>query len=319
LLALLDDPHTPASALRVIAKRSDLKFVRHLLRKIGREPSPTSAQNLKRIREVEWLRQGQAILDELDEPAQHGAVQLVMASGIPRLEAYDTIEYLARYGKRGGRQAATEALAEFHGARANSLAMEALEDEDPQVQANVIAQLRHRGIPGVLPRMVGLLDSPHAVVCDAARANLSEFTFPRFLGAFDMLDEEVRRSTGALRNKVDPETVPRLHEELQSRIRSRRLRALGIVRAMGLIGELEGAVIALLDDSDHLVRTEVVLALGESDSAAAGEALDLALHDRSQSVQRAAQSSVLQREERSAWLAPQRDQTGGPPAGRGSQ
>jgi len=33
--------------LAVIGKRDDLKFIEYLLRKIGREPSPAAAQNLK--------------------------------------------------------------------------------------------------------------------------------------------------------------------------------------------------------------------------------------------------------------------------------
>ena len=310
LLGFLDDPHAPSAALSVIAKRSDLKFIRYLLRKIGRDPSLLSAQNLKRIRAVGWLQTGPSLLEQLDEAAQHGVVRLVMASGIPRLQAFNTIEHLMLHGKREGRRAASAALAEFQGAAANALALRALEDEDPQVQANILSQLRRRGIPGVLPRMVEMLDSRHAVVRQAARKSLSEFTFARFLGAFDMLDEEVRRSTGALVKKVDPETVPRLRAELESRVRTRRLRGLTIARTLDLVEPLEARIIDLLGDRDHLVRAEAALALAGCASESSRQALREAESDRSETVQRAVQSSLSQLEQFSQWrdtLADPRD------------
>ena len=39
-----------------------------------------------------------------------------------------------------------------------------------------------------------MVDSPHAVVRKAARESLAEFSFRRYLAAFDMLDEEVRQA-----------------------------------------------------------------------------------------------------------------------------
>lgn len=302
LLGLLDDPHAPSAVLGVIAKRSDLKFIRYLLRKIGRNPSVTSAQNLKRIHAIAWLQSGPSTLDQLDEAAQHGAVRLVMASAIPRLEAFNTIEHLALRGKREGRRAASEALAEFHGAAANALALKVLEDEDPQVQANVLLQLRRRGIPGALPKMVDMLESRHAIVRQAARRSLSEFTFDRFLGAFDMLDEDVRKSTGALVKKVDPGAMRGLRAELQSKARSRRLRALTIARTLDVVEQFETRIIELLGDEDHMVRAEAALALAGCVSQPSHEALVAAQADRSETVRRAVRSSLAAREEFSQWL-----------------
>ena len=90
--------------------------------------------------------------------------------------------------------------------------MKVLEDPDPGVQAAVLGQLRHRGIPGILPHLISMVDSPHSEVRKAARESLTEFTFKRFLASFDMLAEEVQRTTGNLVKKVDPQTVPLLHE-----------------------------------------------------------------------------------------------------------
>jgi len=170
----------------------------------------------------------------------------------------------------------------------------ALDDPDPQVQANAIPQLRGRGIPGVLPRLIEMVDSPYAVVRNAARASLPEFNFKRFVSNFDMLDEDVRRSTGALVKKVDVQWIPSLTEELHSPIRSRRLRGLAIARTIDAVESVQSAVIALLQHGDHLVRAEAAIALGDSLNPAVVAALTAALSDTSEAVRLAAQRSLEQ-------------------------
>ena len=301
LLGFLGDPRAPSVALSVVAKRSDLKFVRYLLRKVGREPSEPVKQNLKRIKSISWVRDGLALLDELEELEQHAAVRLVMHSGTSRAGAFTVVEHVLRHAEPGGRRAASEALGEFSGAKANELTLLALNDQDPEVQANALAQLRHRGIPGALPRLVQMVDSPHAAVRKAARESLAEFSFHRFLAAFDVLDDEVRRSTGALVKKVDPQTIPLLKAEMESRIRTRRLRGLTIARTIDAVAQLEETVTELLQDEDHLVRTEAALALAQCDSLASLAALREVEQDRSASVREAAVESLRNRAQSNQW------------------
>ncbi len=301
LLSFLDDSRAPGAALNVIAGRTDARFIEYFLRKIGREPSRNVTINLKRMRKIAWLREGDGLLDRLDETAQHGAVRLVMLSGVPRLRAFSVIEHLLRHGKPTGRRAAAAALAEFNGAEANALALTALEDTDPAVQANIVAQLRRRGIPGVLPKLVELVDSPHAMVRKAARENLVEFSFKRFLGAFDMLDDDVRASTGALVKKIDPQTVPLLIEELRSKARTRRLRALAMARCMDVVHQVEPQLIQMLEDEDHWVRADAAALLERSDTPGSQSALQGALADSSRTVQDAAQRSLQERNALAQW------------------
>lgn len=301
LLSFLDDPHVPSSVLNVIARRNDLKFVQHLLGKLAAEPSHVVAQNLRKIQSVTWLHEGIVFLGQLDGGAQQGVVRLVMGSGIPRLHAFTTIQRLLMHGKPEGRRVAAAALAEFNGADANALAMRALNDPDPRVQASIVRQLRRRGIPGVLTRLVELLDSPHAEVRGAARENLGEFTIQRFLAAFDLLNEEVRTSTALLVKKTDPRTIPELREELQSSVRSRRLRGLSVARSMDLVESLEDVIVELMGDSDHIIRSEAAAALAKSMSSGSLEALKTAQSDSSGTVREAAIHSLHERAEFGTW------------------
>lgn len=301
LLSFLDDPHPPSAVLGVIAKRSDVKFVQHLLVKLAAEPSQVLTQNLRKIQSVPWLNEGIVFLAQLDGTAQKGVVRLAMASGIPRLHAFTAIQRVLLHGTPEGRRAAAAALAEFNGADANALAMRALDDPDPRVQASVVRQLRRRGIPGILTRLVELLDSPHAEVRRAARENLSEFTIRRFLTAFDLLSEEVRASTALLVKKTDPRTIPELREELQSNVRSRRLRGLSVAHSMDLVESLEDVIVGLMDDADHLVRGEAAAALAKCMSSASLEALKGAQTDTSGIVREAAGRGLQERAEFQQW------------------
>jgi HEAT repeat protein len=175
---------------------------------------------------------------------------------------------------------------------ANALAMRALQDPDPDVQAKIVPQLRHRGIPGAVGRLIELLESPHAVVRNAARESLAEFSFKRYVAAYDMLDEEVRRSTGEMVAKVDPEAVPLLLEELRSPARSRRLRALSMSAAMGVIVSIEYDLHERLLDEDHLVRAETARVLALCDTPETHDALREALNDSSLTVREAAEASL---------------------------
>ena len=292
LLSYLDDPHPPSAMLSVLSNRSDPKFVRQLLRQVGLEFSPTVRQNLKCIENLAWLKGGAGIIDYLDNSAQHGVVQLVMAAGIPRKQAFSTIKHLLLNGKPAGRREAASALAAFNGADANALALSVLGDPDPQVQANILAHIRQRAIPGILPRLLKFMDSPHLVVRRAAQQSLAEFSFPRFVAAFEMLDEEVQRTTGSLVKKVDPQTLPLLREELLSPSRSRRIRGLRIAAALDFADRVESSILELLRDGDPDVRCQAALTLAKCVSSASRRALEEALLDSSPQVREAARKSL---------------------------
>lgn len=292
LLSYLEDPHPPTAALSAIARRQDLKFIRHLLKKIGYEPSTAAAANLRKVDSIPWLQNSQELLDALDDAAQHSAVQMLMASGIKRLEAFKVIEHLAIHGTPGGRRAAFEALAQFQGLEASALTLRALDDGDPFVQAAGARQLRQRGMPGALPRLLELLQSRYEVVRSAVRESLGEFQLKRFLAAYDSLDPEVRANTASLVRKIDPQCLPELADEMQSPVRGRRLRAVEIVICMNAADQMEQPLIELTADEDHHVRSEAARALGQVNTAESREALRNLLSDRSHLVQTTARQSL---------------------------
>ncbi|MEQ8786840.1 MAG: HEAT repeat domain-containing protein [Pirellulaceae bacterium] len=294
VLNFLDDPHAPTSAINVLSHRGDMAFLTHLLKKIGYEPSSAARLNLRRMDSIVWLQDDFQILDDFDDAQQHAVVQLAMATSMKRLQVFEVIRYLLMHGATGGRRAAVGALAQFKGFEANALVQQSLSDKDPQVQAGALMQLRDRGIPGALTKLIDAADSPHDAVRHAAQQSLKEFNFRRYLSAFDTLDEEVRYSTGYLVRKVDPEILQLLNEELTARSRTRRLRGLELLPYVNSIFDLEPVILQMLSDEDHFVRAEAAKVLSESQTPAGRDALRGALLDASVMVREAAEQSLQQ-------------------------
>jgi ABC-type Zn2+ transport system substrate-binding protein/surface adhesin len=81
---------------------------------------------------------------------------------------------------------------------------------------------------------------------------------------------------------------------LESASRGHRLRGLEMAIAMEVVGQVEPHVLWFLQDEDHIVRTLAADALVASDSDAAREALQAALHDPHFAVRAAAENTLQQ-------------------------
>jgi HEAT repeat protein len=292
VLSNLEDPQAPPALLGVVTRRRDLEFLRPLFLKFRNGVTPAAKVNLRRLTNLAWLRDDAAMLASLSPEEQPGMIQLVVASAVNRLRVFELLQVAMRNGQAPCRRAACDGLAEFRGGDANQLVLTALDDPDAHVQAAAVAQIRDRGIRGVVHRLVELVDSPHELVREAARASLTEFSFQRYLGAFDMLQPEIRRSTGALVKRVDPQALDQLATELESPARSRRLRGIEVAVAMGAVQELEQHIVQLAHDDDHFIRAETARTLVHIDPAIARPKLQELLLDRSVSVREAAGQSL---------------------------
>ena len=293
LLSYLEDPFAPLPALHALGRRRDITWLRQLFQRIGDEPAGVIRNNLKRIECIPWLRAHKFLLDSLHDAEQPGAVRFITLSGIARQEALESLGQILKSGQPQGRRAASSALAEFRGAEANTVAQLALEDSDPAVRANVAAQIRTRGTPGAMNRLVTMLDSPHEVERLAARKALEEFTFAGYAASYDYLDEETRAKSGQLVQRIDGESADLLRDEMRSNSRTRRRRGLEMALHMGLVAKLQDVIAALArDDEDQYVRLEAVRLLGICPTAVSGQVLREALTDSRALVQEAAEHGL---------------------------
>jgi HEAT repeat protein len=263
-----------------------------LFRSKSKKVSPHLRCNLRKVDSWPWLREEHSILDSLSDDELCGAVNLATNSGMNRLKAFEVVQFALQYGGVQSRRAAAAVLVDFKGSEANDLVLIALADEDPEVKAHAVRQLRERAIPGAVQRLIELLDSPHAIVRDAVLAGLAEFTFQRYLGAFEMLDKDARCTTGALVKRVDRDAIGQLQVELTSLSRSRRLRGLEIAVTMQTTREVQEEILHLSCDPDHFVRAASIPALVLIDSPRARHRLQELRMDRAASVQEAAEQAL---------------------------
>ena len=294
LIGLLNRPSIPPVIPWIISRRGDLGFVKALLALMVGEIPPRTQRHLSQVRTFRWLEYLDEILPRLTGSEQVGLTKLAQICGLRSCEIVLLLKCILRKGELAARKAAVEALESITGPQGNLLFYQALNDPDPQVQALAVRQLRKRGMIGALPKLIELLDSPEPVLREAAQESLEEFRFDRFAAAFDLLEEEVRRTTGKLVRKADPNALNRLREELQSPSRARRLRAIALAEAMDLVQETESQLIQLAEDPDHMVRLAAIKALGQCNSEAARQALLRALNDRAMVVRQTAQTVLAE-------------------------
>ena len=276
----------------VVSKRADAPFVDLLLTMPLDPKNAFLRKNLAKIKSLACFEPGQQACARLSDGQQAAAMRLLAATGASDDAKLDLATTLLTHGETGGRLAACVALRAIPGQRSNELVLAALKDQDAEVQAAAVRQLRDRHIPGALAMLMQLVNSPLEPVCRAAREALSEFSFDNYLARFDALDAAERHTTGVRVARIDEQALTRLREELASPGRRKRLRAIEMAEAMGLVPQAADALVARLNDEDHLVRAAAADALQYCQPEDVRNALIAAVSDRSTAVQSAARNSL---------------------------
>lgn len=292
LIRFFEEIQAPATIRHIVARRRDLTFVRYLLQRWHKGAPAGFRANVRRMTSFAWLQDDLSMLGQLTDIQQQTVVGLVTASGMNRLQVFEVIKHVLLHGGVRARRAATEALAAFKGKEANQLVLRSLNDDDAKTQAIAARQLRQRSIPNALQTLIDLLNSPHEVVREAARENLTEFRFRRYLDTFDTLTPDVRRETGQLVKQVDPNAIEELLGELQSNARSRRQRALAMIDAMDVVGDMEEALLQMTRDDDQRIRAEAARLLSHCDTKRTRRALRQLLTDDSTVVKQAVEEAL---------------------------
>ncbi|UUO08211.1 hypothetical protein M4951_07795 [Blastopirellula sp. J2-11] len=292
ILSVFQETAPCSTLLGAAAWRSDAAFVTQMLDFFSGGFSEVELRNIKKISRIGWSDDQWELLAGLTGRQQEIALQFLITSGQDRSSVFAVIHFFLTQGKSEGRLAAVEALASDRGAVASQLIINATTDEDPEVAAAALRQLRHRGIPGSLKYLLAQLDSEHEIVRLAVRQSLEEFSFAKYLAAFDLMADDRRETTGHLVRKIDEHSDELLRAELTSDMQSRRRRAIEVVECLGIAVEMERPLLKLLQCDDYLIRVSAATALAvcKSDEVIAG--LREALLDRNVRVQEAAEASL---------------------------
>lgn len=285
-------PDSPQVVRTVAGKRTDPEFTAALVGQPFDWESPHTEKSLGRLKALACLCGGAFKCADWSVREQTAAVRILAACDVSDEDKLDLFDEVLLHGEPEARVAACQALIPLRGQRASELALRSADDADPRVQAAAIGQLRQRHIASALQKLLERVDSPHAEVAQAAREALPEFTVDGLLGRIEALEEDERRSAGAITAKVDLGAVEKLRSELDNPNPRRRLRASLGLDATGLAPRAADALVERLADEDHTVRAAAAEALRSCTSLDVRDALLEALGDRSGLVRTAAQNSL---------------------------
>jgi HEAT repeat protein len=290
VVALLECQPVSKLVLDTLADREDAEFVARFAAVVP-DFGEKTVKCMKRIKVLGLTRCPESLLD-IDPAQQAAVVKLLESMGLPDEDTFGVYKVILQRGDAIARRIVAENLVRFRGNDANELAIEALEDADPDVQAIVTRQIRERGVPDALSLLIAKTESRFGIVRSAAQESLGEFRFERFAAVFEILSDEMKLTTGRLIRRADPEAIGKLLEELESRSRMKRMRGLQIAVAIEAVDDVVDGIINRLSDDDYFVRAEAAKALGCCAQDKAKDALRDALLDRSMAVQDAAESSL---------------------------
>ena len=273
-------------------QRRDPEFICHLLNKQPAAPTTLQIQNLQTIDDLPWLAGDETAIDtqlrSLPIALLPGVVSLLQLVSLPEPQQQLILRWLLENGDGPTRAAASEMFDLLSKKESHAIITNGLDHEDIEIQAWATSQLRPQDVPNAIRLLIERLDSDCDRLRDAARSELADFNFSRMVTLIDADPKHVTPAMGRLIQKVDPDSLDHARKELAHAIRSKRLKAVQTVQALGLSETLLPALIALLEDADMLVRRTAAEAIGHVPTRSALVALDNARHDESVRVRETA-------------------------------
>lgn len=274
-------------------RRRDLKFLQRFLHLIARETKPEVIGNLRRLSQPFWLNELIGDIRVLTLVEQQ-ALLILIQNCLPQDD--DVLESLSKLLPQANmflRRTIVAIICQISGMRANGMVAELIEREtDGETLVLLIPELRRRNLARAMKRLLGLLDHSHEGVRRKAAEAFHDCSIQRYLAAYDLLDEPVRRSTGQLVHKVDPASNRVLSDELSCGNRVRQVRALQAIRSIGNIDEMCGLVLKIAQLPDPRLKITAIGALAGSSLPEAKSLIRRYLVDENPSVRKAAEQSL---------------------------
>ncbi len=294
LAKLFDDTQTPLALLEIAAGRTDAHFRKLFLQTIGQPPSPRVLENAQRIKRLSLLEKPSD--DWFVLPAEHQAtaVQMVMAARFSRRTKVQILDEILDRGSSKARLVACAALGQIALPEAIVRLEELLDDKDHRIVAVAAKSLRLKGYAGAVDRLAELLSHHDQFVRNVARTGLRDFTFVRYVGQFDQLDEQSRRVLGRIVRESDPTALEELKREISAAALPRKLQGLQMAGAMNAVDEVIDLVIMQAEHQDAAVRSDAVVTLAAGTTNEAREAIEAATGDTNAIVRNRASRSLQQ-------------------------
>ncbi|WP_442481301.1 HEAT repeat domain-containing protein [Aeoliella sp. SH292] len=298
LAKLYDDPGTPLPLLEIAAQRTDLHFRELFLHAVGYPVSARTLENVGRLKRLAMLEKPSADWFTMPSESQAVAVELVMASRFSRRTKLAIVDEVLAKGSVIARSAACAALGEIDLPEATTRLERMLTDGDPNMVAFAAIALRKQGVSSAVDRLSRLLDHDDHSVRETARHGLRDFTFLRYAGKFDDLDERERRDLGRIVRDTDSSAIEQVRREIGGPTLARKLRGLQMAAAIGLVDQLEETIVKQATHQDAAVRAEAIMTLAQGSTNSARRAVEAATQDANALVRNRAGQALREMSQR---------------------
>lgn len=258
IVELMGGESAPLKIVQIIRRRTDPEFISHLIRSIPVRLSQNWLNNFKRLDSIEWLENAEEVCEQIPPSLHLRLVNLVSEASLSDFERHRVLTWIMKHGAPEARTLATRLLSEVNSELVQELVLNGIESGEEDVQAWATTQLRVCKIPHAFEMLIERLDSPLLQVREAAREELKDFNLQRFLNVFDENDPDVCIRAGRLMQKIDPDFINQLRQEVEHPIRTKRLRAIRATGAMQLQTRLVESLLKELNDEEPAVRRAVV-------------------------------------------------------------
>lgn len=279
-------------AFELLGTRADQPFLYELLDTFPKELTPNQESNLKRVQSLPWITDDLEVVATLPRRLHGGLLRLLHASGLPEATKQRTVRWLLQNSDPETRELASGLFNVLAQPDSHEILLSSLDDDDQLIEAWATSKLRNQSVPNAAALLIEKLDSSSPNVRETAQEQLSEINLRYALDLLDTDPDRVTPALGILLKKIHPDLDMQLRVELAHPIRVRRVNAIRLCGALGVVGQVLSGISALVDDPDTLVRRTVVEVLGHTPNREAFNALMRATGDKSPRVRQAAAEAL---------------------------
>ena len=288
LLSFVSDANSPPVIDLILTSREDPKFISHLLKMIGTNPSQNTRDAIKRFKAFRWIFPGNKAIPELIAGEEEAFVQLVAHTALPRETALAMFELIFKLPSVGGHRAAIKAIRAFHGDDVNRILIGAACDSDPCVCSEALRIMKAKRIKEVDQIIMLNCDHPSPLVRETIYDLMPEFRIETFFQKIGLVTETMAHALGKIVRSIDPQVRKRINEEIASAIPVRRRMAIDATRFTDLAPEYEELLIHFVEkDNEIEVRIAACMALAQVLTTGAWQTLQHAAASRNLAMQRA--------------------------------
>ncbi|MCL2743117.1 MAG: hypothetical protein FWE67_04630 [Planctomycetaceae bacterium] len=289
LLSYVTDTSSPAVVDELLARRSDVSFVRKELDIIGPEPSMDVRDSLKRFKSFNWLTPFNPQLAEIIAGKELEAIQLLMASSIPKQNIISILRFFLEQKSPAARRSAADASRKLVGDEINKLLLDHVNDPDAGTAAIIFRILKSRAVPGLDPLFSVLVERPEPEIRQAIYDTVPELHAESFASRIGSLPIDTAKKLGRYVRLIDPNTAKIIGDDIVSPIPVRRYSACAVAGATGFAEMFKDRIIEIADKDDETnVRIAALQALSTIITREALDVIKAFLNDRTIDIRDAA-------------------------------